>query len=475
MKNNNEDKINKAFTAGIWYTVSAILLRSISIVTTPIFTRLLSTSDYGIVTAFTSWYSLLLPICSLNLTYSIPKAKQDFEGELKQYITSMSILSVVFTAVISMFALLNIDYTTKILGFEPVIVGMLIAYLISMEIIQLFQTECRFLYKFKENVLISIIITVGSVLASLFFIIVYQSKKYYGRILGIIIPVILIAIFIIFRSCICKNFPKKISKMFSYWKYGMWISVPLIFHVVSLGILTQSDRVLIATMRGNAEAGIYGLSYQYGILISVITNAISEAWQPWFFDIYRENEIEKINMNIPQITELGCIVCLGCIAISPEAIWILGGNAYKSGVWVVTPVALSILCQYVYSHYVNVEMYYKKNIYISIGTAVAAITNIILNYVFIPQYGFVAAGYTTFVSYIILMVLHCFIVIKVMKKNIYKNVYLFSAIIFTAVMALIFTLLFNMIILRYGLLCIILVIYIIRNRKILKDIIRKKF
>ena len=50
-----ENYSSKAIKAGVWYTISAVLLRSISIITTPIFTRLLSTEDYGVVTSFTSW------------------------------------------------------------------------------------------------------------------------------------------------------------------------------------------------------------------------------------------------------------------------------------------------------------------------------------------------------------------------------------------------------------------------------------
>ena len=75
-----------------------------------------------------------------------------------------------------------------------------------------------------------------------------------------------------------RSFSFNVERNINYWKYALQISVPLIFHVVSISILTQSDRVIIASLRGNAEAGIYGLSYQYGILISVITNAICEAY-----------------------------------------------------------------------------------------------------------------------------------------------------------------------------------------------------
>lgn len=252
-----ENYSSKAIKAGVWYTISAVLLRSISIITTPIFTRLLSTEDYGVVTSFTSWYSLLLPICSLNLTYSVAKAKEDFDDNIKQYIGSMTLLSLIFTLLVALVSFLNINLTEKILGFDPLIIGLLFSYLACMEVVQLYQTECRFLYRFKTNVLISIIITIGSVIASLFLIISSTHNRYIARIFGIVIPVFVIAIFILLKTIKQRSFSFNVERNINYWKYALQISVPLIFHVVSISILTQSDRVIIASLTWIALCSLF--------------------------------------------------------------------------------------------------------------------------------------------------------------------------------------------------------------------------
>ena len=87
---------NKALKAGIWYTISSVTVKAITILTTPIFTRMMTTSDYGLATTFTSWYSLLMIFCSLNLTYSIGRAKLDFPGKLDEYVGSMPVLIVLY-------------------------------------------------------------------------------------------------------------------------------------------------------------------------------------------------------------------------------------------------------------------------------------------------------------------------------------------------------------------------------------------
>ena len=71
-----------ALKAGAWYVISSISVKAVSIITTPIFTRLMTTKEYGYVATFTTWYSLLSVFCTLNLSYSIGRAKLDFPDKL---------------------------------------------------------------------------------------------------------------------------------------------------------------------------------------------------------------------------------------------------------------------------------------------------------------------------------------------------------------------------------------------------------
>ncbi len=85
-----------ALKAGMWYVVSSVMVKAVSVITTPIFTRILTTDEYGYVSTFATWYSLLLVICSLNLTYSIGRAKIDFPDKLDDYIAHLSFYHCLF-------------------------------------------------------------------------------------------------------------------------------------------------------------------------------------------------------------------------------------------------------------------------------------------------------------------------------------------------------------------------------------------
>ena len=68
-----------ALKAGAWYLISQIIIRGLTFLTTPIFTRLLSTDQYGVVRVYESWIDMLLPVFGLCIYQSMSRAKLDMK------------------------------------------------------------------------------------------------------------------------------------------------------------------------------------------------------------------------------------------------------------------------------------------------------------------------------------------------------------------------------------------------------------
>ena len=64
---------HKAAEAGLGYTIGNILIKAISFITLPIFTRLMSTDDYGLYSTYVSYESILALIISLGLYARAPE------------------------------------------------------------------------------------------------------------------------------------------------------------------------------------------------------------------------------------------------------------------------------------------------------------------------------------------------------------------------------------------------------------------
>jgi O-antigen/teichoic acid export membrane protein len=96
------------------------------------------------------------------------------------------------------------------------------------------------------------------------------------------------------------------------------------------------------------------------------------------------------------------------ILFSKEIVMILADESYYRALDLVPIIILSYIFVFLYTLFGNYSFYRKKTGLISIATLLAGLINIGLNYWLIPEFGYIAAAYTTLVSYILLFLFHYF-------------------------------------------------------------------
>ena len=252
-------------------------------------------------------------------------------------------------------------------------------------------------------------------------------EKYMGKIIGTALPIVILGIY--FWGNSIKN--KNITLKREFFSYALVFSIPLIIHSLSIYVLGQSDRLMIKYFCGNDFVGIYSLVHQYAILITLVTNSINQAWNPWFHDNYALGNCALIREKVTPLILLGCYIGVGCVGIAPEAIRILGGENYLDGLGAVVPITLGVIIEFVYTQYIIIEMHLKKTKYVSLGTGIAAVINLALNYICIPKFGYIAAAYTTLVSYLVLLIIHHVITRMVLHIHLYQDKKMYVMIITT--------------------------------------------
>ena len=125
--------------------------------------------------------------------------------------------------------------------------------------------------------------------------------------------------------------------------------------------------------------------------------------------------------------------------------------------YVAIPMILDGFILFLYDVIVTGEYYTKKTVYIMLGTMAAAVLNIVLNYIFILKYGFIAAAYTTLVSYVCYLLLHAWISRRLIGFSIVPKRWLLIYSLIVAVMAALSLLLLDQLVLRWSI-CAVLVI-----------------
>lgn len=412
-KKNNQNIVVKAT---IWYTISNILLKSVSLFTAPIFTRLLDPADYGIATNFLSWTNIISCVTGLGLTTAVMRGKIEYKNEFYPFLSSLQFLGMSFTLLCSIIMLSTSRFWEGVTKLDSVCIGIMLIYLLFYQSLEYAQTKYRFDYEYKKCVAISVANAFGNVILSIILVLALPNQKYLGRILGQAVPYIIIGGYFAIRFFI------KGKTLFSkrYWAYAIRLGIPVIPHSLAMIILAQVDRVMIVNFIGESEAGIYSFGYSYSILLSVITNAINYAVQPQMYDALNNRDDKRLRILTDQIM-MGVffLVCIQ-IVLAPEALMLLGTKEYFDARWVVFPVVIGTMLQFVYQNFSVVEIYYNKTICMSIGSIGAAIVNYFLNTIFIPKNGYIAAAYTTLVSYGLLMIFHYIMSCVVAKRKVYN-------------------------------------------------------
>ena len=459
-----------ALKAGVWYTISAIASKAVNLLTTPIFTRMIPAADYGLAQTFVSWGTLLMVFASLNLNYSIVRAKHDFQGQFDKYIGSLQLLQFFAASLMGVIMITFIKPVSIFMELTPALVIVLVLYLLLNPAVSLLISKNNYKFFYKGNVAISLYTAVATVAVTFAFIFLLKENKYYAKIFGFVLPTAVLSLgywlYSIKKKYICINL--------SYWKYALAISLPLIIHSLSLSALAQSDRIMITKYVSTEATAIYSLAYNYAALVNIVLISTNDAWMPWFHDRLFEGNLKLIRTKVKPLIMFGCMLGIGFIALAPEAIYVLGPSEYQAGKWVVGPVVLGVTASFIYQQYVHIEFHEKKTMYTSIGTIIAAGANLILNMIFIPRFGFIAAAYTTMICYFLLMVFHMIIANYILKKRVYNDWYMFGALFITCGIGAVFMMLYETYLARFLVLFILCLLYLFINKDIILNYLKSR-
>ena len=242
----------------------------------------------------------------------------------------------------------------------------------------------------------------------------------FGRVVGSQIPALLINI-ILYVYLIIKGKGIRIY----FWKYAYLMCLPYIPHLLAGNLLGTLDRVMITNICGAEQNAIYSVAGNVVLILNIFSTSVNYAVQPWIFEKFQQDNQAETRRLIGRIWWLYTIIAIFIIIFSNEAVYVLGGEKYTSAGIIIPPLVLGSLFQFMYTFYVSAEQYKKKTGGMAIATMVAAMINYILNAILIPYFGYVAAAYTTAVSYGVLLMIHFFLVRRLKFTKYYYTHLLF--------------------------------------------------
>lgn len=400
---NKIQKKNKFASSLTIYFFGTFLINVISIITAPIFTRILTTYDYGIISIYQTWVNIFAIFIGLQLSGSIATARVHLPVErFSSYLRSILGLSVLSFLGITLISIIFTNPLASLLQLEP--------RLIPFILLQAFGTYCGVFYltytiqtkQPKKHLWFSVLKTIAIVTISIVLVLSFKEDKYMGRIIGFTVVNIFVVGFV-YRKLFFSS-KTKITK--DDWIYALPLGLPLIVHLISNLLIGQSDRLVINKYIGFEAAAIYSVAYTIGSLGLMIAEATNNVWSPWYLDNTKLNNTEKIS-NLSKIYVIGiAIIFIAVMLTAPEILTLMAPEQYAIGIGSLIIVTGSVFFQFLYRFPLAYEQYSRNMKWVVVSTIVSALINLGLNFLFIPHWGIIGAAFATYISYVFSFVLH---------------------------------------------------------------------
>jgi len=400
---------------GSKYTIANFFVKAISFFAIPIYTRLLTPSDYGILAVFGSAVGIFSIIYGLQMYGSVGRyyleKTDDFSDFLGTNLIALVLIIVVEGAIFWVFK-------EQIMKFF-MLPESLFPFLIALSIVSFGFAIYGNLLVVKRNsseyTLISVFKALSFFFLSVFLMYHMKSDRYLGSIYARLLVTI-----VVFGYSFYKLFPMvKFNFKMEYLKYSINYNLPAIPGALSGFILAFFDRIIINQLTNSANTGLYSLAYNISMVLSVIYGGLFAAWFPTFIENMRDKKYNKIRILTSRFTDIVFFFALLIAIFSNEIIYFMAPPKYYAALHLIPIITIGYIFLFISNMYRCFTSYRKeKIIVVSMNLLIVAALNIGSNYLFIPKYGYSIAAVTTAFSYLLLMFLNYFTVRYLLKENV---------------------------------------------------------
>ena len=396
----------------------------------PLYTTLLTTSEYGTVDLISTIVSLLTAVLTLQFEQGLFRyliEVREEKNKQEEYITTS------FFTIVS----LNVVFSAILL---PILIAIKYEYAFYL-ILWTGMTALNYLMlQIPRGIGNNIVYAIGScingslnvILNVIFIAILRWGIK--GMLLANILSLIVTVIFIFVKLKLWKYI--KINKynkecLYKLIKY----SLPLIPSNLCWWIVNASDRLIIQIFIGVSANGIYSIASKFPSLFSLVTNIFETSWTESAAENVNDKDRKKYFNNIMNNSIKFYSSCnLMIIAVLPILFNLLIKNDFIKAYNYIPILMLAALFHSIANLYGGIYTAFKLTKEVAKTTILAAIINIVINVIFINKIGLYAAAISTLVAYLLITIVRHIYINKKTKIEISKGFLIIEVLIYVIVL-----------------------------------------
>lgn len=407
----------------IIFTIGNLGSKLLSFFLIPLYTNILTTSQYGIIDLISTICTVTVPILTLNICESVMRFSLD-KGADKEEITKIGTIILIVSTILGIILIPLCTLFHQISNYSFYIYF----YVVSLAASQLYLCDLRGKELLLRYSIGNIIQTALIAFLNIIFLFFMQMGTK-GYLMAYIFSNFFVALYAFFVGRSYKAFgPTKIrkEKMVAMIKY----SIVLIPNTFMWWIMNASDRIMVTALVGASANGIYAISYKLPTLVSTLASIFNQAWT--YSAIREEGSKDETEYNNKIFQMLICVVMLigiGMLSFAKPFLKIYVADTYFSA-WKYLPF-LTVGCVYLTLGTFMATSYtvHKDSFGYLFSGSFGAAFNIALNYLLIPLIGVYGAAIATCISYIAVFVFRLFHTRKYIKYNIINKGFIMGSIL----------------------------------------------
>lgn len=160
---NKYENLSAPVKASIWFTICNVVQKGIALISTPIFTRIMTTQQYGVYTIYQSWYQVLTIFATLNLSAGVfNNGLTKYPDKKNRLVSSLQGLSTTVTFLLFLIYIAYPKFWNDIFGMSTLFVVAMFAQLLLEPAYLFWSAEQRYRYSYKNLIFTTMIIAIGS-------------------------------------------------------------------------------------------------------------------------------------------------------------------------------------------------------------------------------------------------------------------------------------------------------------------------
>ena len=377
-------------------TLSSFATKLLSFFLVPLYTNILTTTEYGTYDLFNTTIGVLLPILTLNIQEAVMRFSIDEKNSRKSIVT----IATRYLLISNVFVILglSINYTFEISVIVKEYALFFFLMFFTQSLSGMITMYIRGIDRISDLSISSVIASIITICLNILFLAVFRWGLV-GYFLANIFGPLIQCIYLIFKAHVLQDIDFKNS--YSEEKKVMVdYSRPLIANSIAWWVNNASDRYIVVFFCGLAENGVYSVASKIPSILNIFQTIFNQAWTLSAVKDFDPNDENGFFTNTYKA--YNCMMVIVCSAIIVSDKFLAKFlyvkdfyTAWKYVPWLTIAILFGAMSGYIGGFFAAV----KDSKIFAKSTVYGAITNVALNLAFTPVLGALGAAIATTVSY----------------------------------------------------------------------------